>query len=56
MFVVVPLASGVYKLEQCSLCEEEPVSIMLQPCGHVLLCILCGSRAKRCMKKACRVS
>lgn len=43
-----------FTLNQCSLCEEEPVSVRLQPCGHLNLCDLCGSRAKRCMKKDCR--
>ena len=54
--VCVLVSGTTCTLDQCSLCEEEPVSIMLQPCGHVTLCIVCGPRAKRCMKKECRVS
>jgi ankyrin repeat protein len=47
-------AAGTCRLEPCSLCEDNPISIMFQPCGHVTLCHVCGSRAKRCMRKECR--
>ena len=44
------------RLEACSLCEDHPVCVMFQPCGHKILCHMCGSLAKRCLRKECRVS
>jgi len=41
-------AKEILKRDKCRTCQREPARTLLMPCGHLVVCKLCGPTALRC--------
>ena len=39
-----------YQPQECMVCSEAPACVMFQPCQHVIVCVECCVKVKRCLQ------